>query len=256
MSDVGIGAVLKEARTDQERGLSEAASATSMRVAQVEALEDDRFEEFGGDVYAKGFLRSYATWLGLDPEPLLERYRRYIQHDRSDALALATTNSRTSDAPSDLPVWLVRGVALVGVVALAFGLIQLVNSRAPAPADEPIAIAPEPVEEPSPQPSDAADPTPSATPTPSPSPAIEGVELTLAFEDRSWVSVTVDGDPQREGVFEAGDVLDVAGDGEVVVVFGNAGGVRALHNGENVGPFGSSGEVRTVRFTPEGVEEV
>ena len=68
MSDVGIGAALRESREEQGRELADAAAATSMRVTQLEAIEADRWEIFGGDVYAKGFLRSYAVWLGVDPE--------------------------------------------------------------------------------------------------------------------------------------------------------------------------------------------
>jgi cytoskeleton protein RodZ len=255
VSDVGIGAVLREARQEQGRELSEAAAATSMRVVQVEAIEDDRWEQFGGDVYAKGFLRSYAVWLGVDPEPLLEKYRRYVQHDAMDPLAL-TAGPVTGEARSEVPAWLLRFGAALGVFALAIGLVNLVQSRAPAPADgnDQVATAPDPVASPTPGEGDDTDASPS--PEPSPSPTFEGVELTLAFEGASWVSVTVDGQARQEGMFAEGDVLDLQADEEVVVRLGNAGGVRGLLNGENIGPFGESGSVRDLRFTPEGFEEL
>ena len=257
MSDVGIGSVLRDAREEQGLDLSEAAAATAMRVTQVEALEADRWEQFGGDVYAKGFLKTYAVWLGLDPEPLLERYRRYVQHDAMDPLAL-TAGPVTTDTRSEVPAWLLRFGAALGVVALALGLVNLVQSRAPAPADvETPAAAPDPVESPSPSESDeTAEPTPEPEPSPSPTPTYDGVELTLAFEGASWVSVTVDGQPRQEGLFEEGDVLDLQADEDIVVRLGNAGGVRALLNGQSYGPFGSPGDVRDIRFTTEGFEEV
>lgn len=257
MGDVGIGAVLREARAEQQRGLDEAAAATSMRVRQVEALEDDRFEEFGGDVYAKGFLRSYASWLGLDPAPLLDRYRRYVEHDRADARRLADGGAVvTSSEGSDLPMWLVRIVAVLGVVALGVGLFQLVQSRVPAPAEEPEVVAPPDPAEPTPTPTATASAPAPPSPSPTPTPTYDGVELTLAFDARSWVSVQVDGQTTQEGLFEAGEVLDLQGDDEVVVVFGNAGGVTGLLNGETVGPFGGSGSVAEIRFTPDGIDEV
>jgi cytoskeleton protein RodZ len=257
VSDVGIGTVLREARVEQGRGLDEAAAATSMRVGQIEALESDRFETFGGDVYAKGFLRTYARWLGLDPEPLLDRYRRYVEHGHTpvDARRIASSGGATSEESSDLPIWLVRLVAVAGVAALAIGLIQFVSARVPSPADEPtIADAPDPVEPSSSETDAEADPSP--TPSPSPSPTFEGVELTLAFEDRSWISVTVDGQETQEGIFEQGAVLDLQGDDEVVVRFGNAGGVTALLNGQRIGPFGEPGDVTEVRFTQDGFDEI
>ena len=257
MGDVGIGAVLREARTDQGRGLDEAAAATAMRVTQVEALEADRFEVFGGDVYAKGFIKSYARWLGLEVEPLLDRYRRYVEHGASgvDARKIASSGSITPDEPSDLPMWLVRLVAVAGVVALAAGLASFVSARVPPPADEPtVADAPDPVE---PAPSPTAEQEPAEpSPEPSPTPTYDGVELTLLFEDRSWISARVDGEPTREGLFEAGGVLDLQGEEEIVVRFGNAGGVTGLLNGETVGPFGDSGAVLELRFTESGIEPV
>jgi cytoskeletal protein RodZ len=252
VSDVGIGAVLRAAREEQGRDLSEAAAAISMRSSQLQALEEDRWEQFGGDVYAKGFLRSYAVWLGLDPEPLLEKYRRYVQHDAMDPLAL-TAGPVTRESRSEIPAWLLRLGAALGVVALALGLVNLVQSRTPAPADvETPAAAPDPVETPSPSPEETVEPAPS----PSPSPTFDGVELTLAFEGASWVSVTVDGQPRQEGLFDEGDVLDLQADDDIVVRLGNAGGVRALLNGQSIGPFGQPGDVLDIRFTPQGFEEV
>ena len=59
----------------QGRSLDQAADATRIKASYLEALEQERFDELGGSVYAKGFLRSYAGYLGIDPAPLLEAYR-------------------------------------------------------------------------------------------------------------------------------------------------------------------------------------
>lgn len=255
MSDVGIGAILREAREEQGRELSDAAAATSMRVTQLQALEDDRWEQFGGDVYAKGFLKSYAVWLGLDPDPLLEKYRRYVQHDAMDPLAL-TAGPVTRESRSEVPAWLLRFGAALGVLALALGLVNLVQSRTPEPADvDTPAAAPDPVASPSPEDQGDGSGASEPEPEPSPSPTFEGIELTLAFEGSSWVSVTVDGQPRQEGLFNEGDVLDLQGDTEILVRLGNAGGVRALLNGQSYGPFGSPGDVRDILFTPDGFED-
>ncbi len=261
MSDVGIGAVLQEARTAMGFGISEAAAATSMRAAQIEAIEADRFEMFGGDVYAKGFIKSYAKYLGVEVEPLLDRYRRFVQHDAMDPLAL-TAGPISSERVSEVPAWLLRAVAVVGVFALGAGIFQLVGSRVPAAApDQATVVAPAPAattESPTPGTGTTA---PGAggveqAPVASPTPTYDGIELTLAFEGSSWVSVTIDGLASQEGLFSEGDVLDLQGDEEVIVRLGNAGGVRALFNGSGVGPFGGTGEVREIRFTPAGYDEV
>jgi cytoskeleton protein RodZ len=70
-----IGEALRSAREAQGKSLDDAAVATRIRPSYLEALEQEQFGELGGSVYAKGFLRSYAGYLGVDPAPLLEAYR-------------------------------------------------------------------------------------------------------------------------------------------------------------------------------------
>src|SRR4029450_5385827 len=70
-----IGEALRSAREAQGKSLDDAAVATRIRPSYLDALEEERFGSLGGSVYAKGFLRSYAGYLDLDPAPLLEAYR-------------------------------------------------------------------------------------------------------------------------------------------------------------------------------------
>jgi cytoskeletal protein RodZ len=46
--------------------LAEGEPNTHIRAKYLRALEDDRFDILPATVYAKGFLRSYADYLGLD----------------------------------------------------------------------------------------------------------------------------------------------------------------------------------------------
>ncbi len=45
-----------------------------MRIPIVHAIEQDDFSRCGGDVYARGHIRTLARAVGLDPEPLVEEY--------------------------------------------------------------------------------------------------------------------------------------------------------------------------------------
>ena len=69
-----IGQQLKQARELKKVTPSQAAAATNMKVQHVEALERDDFTKFSVPVYAKGFIKLYADYLKLDPEPLIEQY--------------------------------------------------------------------------------------------------------------------------------------------------------------------------------------
>ncbi|HEY7131566.1 MAG TPA: RodZ domain-containing protein [Candidatus Limnocylindrales bacterium] len=49
---------------------------TKIRARYLAALEQGEYGEMGGDVYIKGFLRNYATYLGLDPEEVIAQWRK------------------------------------------------------------------------------------------------------------------------------------------------------------------------------------
>ncbi|TAN37836.1 MAG: helix-turn-helix domain-containing protein [Verrucomicrobia bacterium] len=69
-----IGQQLKAARERKSVTASQAAAATHLKVQHVEALERDDYSRLAVPTYAKGFLKIYAEYLGLDPAPLLREY--------------------------------------------------------------------------------------------------------------------------------------------------------------------------------------
>ncbi len=71
-----IGQILKAARERQGRTIVEAAEAIKAKQMIIQALEADDFDELIAPVYARGFIKLYAEYLGLNPQPLLKIYRR------------------------------------------------------------------------------------------------------------------------------------------------------------------------------------
>jgi cytoskeletal protein RodZ len=69
-----IGDSLREARLRRKLELSQVERDTHIRGKYLRALEDDRFDTLPGIVYAKGFLRSYADYLGLDGSRFVDEY--------------------------------------------------------------------------------------------------------------------------------------------------------------------------------------
>jgi hypothetical protein len=69
-----IGSSLRAARMRQELELSQAERDTRIRAKYLRALEDERFDVLPGPAYTKGFLRTYADYLGLDAQPFVEEY--------------------------------------------------------------------------------------------------------------------------------------------------------------------------------------
>jgi cytoskeleton protein RodZ len=77
-----IGSTLQEARERQGLELQDAAEATRIRVKFIAALEGERFGELPAEVYARGFLRTYADFLGLDSELFAAELNARIEASR------------------------------------------------------------------------------------------------------------------------------------------------------------------------------
>ncbi len=88
--------------------------------------------------------------------------------------------------------------------------------------------------------------TPTSTPTRTPTPTrrvYTGITIELAFTNRSWVQVTLDGVRAFQGELEAGATLTWTAERQVVLRVGNAGAVNVTINGQNLGTLGEEGEV-------------
>ena len=71
-----LGQILNQARENKDLTLEEVYEKTRINVHFLEALENGDYDAFPSPTHARGFLRNYARFLGLDPEPLLVRYRQ------------------------------------------------------------------------------------------------------------------------------------------------------------------------------------
>jgi cytoskeleton protein RodZ len=75
-TEAGIGRALRVARQRLGKSLEHASRETRVRADYLEALEQERFEALGDDVYVRGFLRSYAKYLGLNHDKVITVYER------------------------------------------------------------------------------------------------------------------------------------------------------------------------------------
>jgi cytoskeleton protein RodZ len=111
-----IGTSLREARVRQGVDLLEAERSTKIRSKYLRALEDERFELLPAQTYIKGFLRSYADYLGLDGQLYVDEYNsRYAPGE--DEAPLRTRRSRQSRAHRRVESSVLL-VALAGIAAV------------------------------------------------------------------------------------------------------------------------------------------
>ena len=87
-----IGDILRETRDLKGVSISKVAASTRMKVQHVEAMENNDFGQFAAATYARGFLKLYAQYLGLDPKPLIDQY--IAQHAPNDRASLMNEDAR------------------------------------------------------------------------------------------------------------------------------------------------------------------
>ena len=67
-----LGQHFRERREESNLTLKEVENATSIRMSYLQAIEDGRAEDLISPVYAQGFLRQYAIFLGMDGDDILK----------------------------------------------------------------------------------------------------------------------------------------------------------------------------------------
>jgi len=118
----GPGKLLRAERETLGVTVREVADTLNLSIAIVQALEADDYERLPGTVFARGYIRSYARLLDLDPVPLLELFPRQTKGNE--------VNSEFHEA--GIAEWvrgrpaLVLSVLAVIVVALLAGLFSLI----------------------------------------------------------------------------------------------------------------------------------
>ncbi len=71
-----VGTFLRQLRESKSLSVEEVSRATRVPAQSVERIEADRFDELPGEVFVRGFLKSYARCLGVPPEEVMARYNR------------------------------------------------------------------------------------------------------------------------------------------------------------------------------------
>ena len=79
-----IGEILRQAREDQELSLEEVSLATKIKIKYLAAIEADNWRALPSAVQQKGFTRAYASFLRLDPAPLIRQLRDILEEPEEE----------------------------------------------------------------------------------------------------------------------------------------------------------------------------
>ena len=230
------GAQLAARRGELGLSIEQVAAATRVRPEYLRALEADRFDNLPAPVFLKGYLRTYATHLGLDPEKLLAELPA---SPRPPSLAIKVgTGRRPTGFLLTSPAVAAASLVLLAGVFAGYAWRQVVaDQHAPAPRAS-SSLSPSgtgPVA------------SPSASPFIGARPIVVGVRVT----DSVWIDVTVDGSPQYGDsgrTLPAGSVVYFTGQ-DVKITTGKAGATFITIDGHSLGAMGAG--VATREFTSQ-----
>jgi len=217
-----IGAELAAKRGERGLSIDQVAASTRVRAEQLRALEADDYSSLGAPVYARGYLRTYAVFLGLDADELMAQLPARVQPPDL-AMKVMEKEPRRGFALTT-PALAAAGLVLLASVFAGYAWRQItVDQRAMLAAATPSAQA-------------GAPPTPAASPAIQARPIVVGVRVT----DSVWINVTVDGNPQYGDsgrTLPAGSVVYFTGL-DVKITSGKASMTFITIDGRTVGAMG------------------
>jgi cytoskeleton protein RodZ len=196
------GGMLRAERERRGYSVQHTAEEMHLDTRVIEALEANRFEALGAPVYARGYLRKYATILGLSPATVLARYEALggMPVDPTPIPTTLATPVRVVERRrvSKLPLWIAAAIAIVA--GLAWLVFELLQSREPDSATRSEAVAPTVPQQTVNEPTTAREPTAQATtpapvvaqeapPAPPPQTTAGEVRLRLEFTEPSWTEI-------------------------------------------------------------------
>jgi cytoskeletal protein RodZ len=205
---VNIGDTLRIARVSHGIILEEVERATHVKYKYLVAIESNEFGEIPALAYVRAYVRKYAEFIGLDPEPLLEAiqstvpatYKLELDAERVPTPPVNAFLKRRN--PWQRILWIGIGV-VVGLILILLLINWLVPSvpSAQTPSASSIQSNNSSPSEPSQSPTGSPKPTESVSPSSQAGPEIE---FRVTAVEGGFVTVVVDGKSQFEGTMEAG----------------------------------------------------
>jgi cytoskeleton protein RodZ len=246
---MSIGQALAAARESAGLTVDDVSRITKVRGQLIRQIEKDEFGACGGAVYARGHIRNIAAAVGLDPAPLVAEFDRAQRATAGPDMHHPMEHEELVRPPGGGPNW-TAAMFVASAVLFVVAMVAVFNGG--SPDGDPLA-----------GPTRFGSQSPVATPKPpkptKPAKATEppvahtGVNVRVRVTGEScWVRVRdARNDTELfEGVLRQGQVRHFKAAQKLSLEFGNAGAVRLVVNGRDVGAPGSPGAVVRVTFGP------
>ena len=228
-----LGSLLGEARRARGVTLEQATAATRIRARHLAALEEDLLAELPAPVYVRGYLRTYAGYLEIDADALVDVYEA-TRGGGNESLAIRPLTSFTATPNVVLTAPVAGAIGLVLLVLAFAGYVYRELDSIRTPTAQPRAAA-------TALPSPSASPAVIAAAVPTPAPTASPATVVVSATDTVWIDVQVDGVKQFADagrIMDAGTSLTFHGF-KVKVSTGKGVATLINLNGRDLGPMGN-----------------
>ncbi|MEU4981969.1 helix-turn-helix domain-containing protein [Streptomyces sp. NPDC021969] len=249
-----VGHALKQARIAAGLTVDDITTATRVRIAIVHAIEADDFAPCGGDVYARGHIRTLAKAVGLDPAELLAQFDAEHGGRPAPTPAAPLFEAERIRPERRGPNWTAAMVAAI-VAVIGFVGFTFVKGGDDGGNEASVAEGAQPSSGESA--SSSAKPKKPADPKPEPSdsaiaaaPADKVTVKVSATEGRSWISAQDhNGRLLFDGLLKQGDSKTFQDNEKVKLVLGDAGAIQLYVNGKKIEDDFQPGAVERLTYT-------
>ena len=125
-----FGLFLKHERELRGVPLEEIAEATKVHIRFLEALENNDFERLPGEVFIKGYIRSYARAIGFNAEEMINAYDESVGKSRREEMQTAQAEKeRTRSRNAAILKYVILGVVLAGVAVAGKWVVGFVAEK-------------------------------------------------------------------------------------------------------------------------------
>lgn len=271
------GAVLKRCREYHGLTLEDAAETTKIGISYLRALEGDQIREFPNLTYLKGFLRIYATYLGLNPDDMSRMYDKANAPEPGDTLAAPPGPDAKKHSTKRLaylqklvlPAFLLLLILVTATFFKRPPHDPIRPEKQPSPSAPVAALLPvQPIFSsarlPKPLPLPAENRTKELTDeekveeslplTKQPVDTVKGFILKIRVTLNGTLNASVDGSAPQRYELTTGDVIEWKADKTVALDVSDAGGIDIELNGKPHKALGPAGKAVYVEFDSDGIK--
>lgn len=270
-----LGDLLRETREQKKLSLEDVEQGTNIRKLYIKSIEDGDYNKLPGEVFLKGFIKTYGKFLGLNSLELIEQYKKEKNASASEKEVEPTNQvqeqpvspaqppkveekitEKTAKPTKEKNIPKIDSFAsnqaylqptksnskkniflvIIILIVIIGGAVFFLSSQDTSDTKAPVHTT---QQESTQQPEQQAQ---------QPAPVVNGAEVTAVFNEDCWTEVKVDGNVVLSETVKKGSNLNWKGNNQIDITVGNAGAIDITFNNQPVGKLGDIGAVVTKSF--------